>query len=67
MYLGQAYPTTKQANAGNTFQFAPSSAAILLTQASTVTNTRTGGYGFNTGNFADNLEVHYRKSCQGLM
>src|SRR5436305_3399261 len=67
MHFSQAYPTTRKAHSGNAFQLAPPAFAILFTQASAVTNTCANSYSFNTGDFADNLKVHRRRSCQGFM
>ncbi|MDT5120615.1 MAG: hypothetical protein QOC96_97 [Acidobacteriota bacterium] len=63
MYFSQAYPATGKAHSGNAFQLAPSSSAILLPQASTITNTCAKSDSLNFGYFANNLKVHCRTSC----
>lgn len=62
MNFSRTYPTTLQTNSCNALKLAPSAFAVKLTQTNPVANARACGDDFNVCDFADDLEIHTRRS-----
>src|SRR5438445_240050 len=58
MNLSQTYPTTNEANVGNSFQLAPAAFAIPFLQASAIAHAGPSGNSFNLAYLANELKLY---------